>query len=86
MKLIDNLERKLVDDLRVTMQRDSRDFHCGSVLRCMRMRAENLAGKHRGAALSVHLPDFLQEKTAKARREFYIPRRNRRKSPARQRI
>ena len=81
MKLIDNLSEKLVDDLRVTMQRDSRvsiAAACFSVYAYEELKAqlENI-DKLRFLFTS---PTFLQEKTAKARREFYIPRRNREKA------
>lgn len=81
MKLIDNLSEKLVDDLRVTMQRDSRvsiAAACFSVYAYEELKAqlENLDELR----FLFTSPTFLQEKTAKARREFYIPRRNREKA------
>lgn len=81
MKLIDNLSEKLVDDLRVTMQRDSRvsiAAACFSVYAYEELKAqlENIDELR----FLFTSPTFLQEKTAKARREFYIPRRNREKA------
>lgn len=81
MKLIDNLSEKLVDDLRVTMQRDSRvsiAAACFSVYAYEELKAqlENI----NELRFLFTSPTFLQEKTAKARREFYIPRRNREKA------
>lgn len=81
MKLIDNLSEKLVDDLRVTMQRDSRvsiAAVCFSVYAYEELKAqlENIDELR----FLFTSPTFLQEKTAKARREFYIPRRNREKA------
>lgn len=81
MKLIDNLSEKLVDDLRVTMQRDSRvsiAAACFSVYAYEELKAqlENIDE----LCFLFTSPTFLQEKTAKARREFYIPRRNREKA------
>lgn len=81
MKLIDNLSEKLVDDLRVTMQRDSRvsiAAACFSVYTYEELKAqlENIDELR----FLFTSPTFLQEKTAKARREFYIPRRNREKA------
>ena len=81
MKLIDNLGEKLVDDLRVTMQRDSRvsiAAACFSVYAYEELKAqlENIDELR----FLFTSPTFLQEKTAKARREFYIPRRNREKA------
>lgn len=81
MKLIDNLSEKLVDDLRVTMQRDSRvsiSAACFSVYAYEELKAqlENIDELR----FLFTSPTFLQEKTAKARREFYIPRRNREKA------
>lgn len=81
MKLIDNLSEKLVDDLRVTMQRDSRvsiAAACFSVYAYEELKAqlENIDELR----FLFTFPTFLQEKTAKARREFYIPRRNREKA------
>ena len=81
MKLIDNLSEKLVDDLRVTMQRDSRvsiAAACFSVYAYEELKAQlEIIDELRFLFTS---PTFLQEKTAKARREFYIPRRNREKA------
>ena len=73
MKLIDNLSEKLVDDLRVTMQRDSRvsiAAACFSVYAYEELKAqlENIDELR----FLFTSPTFLQEKTAKARREFYI--------------
>lgn len=81
LKLIDNLSEKLVDDLRVTMQRDSRvsiAAACFSVYAYEELKAqlENIDELR----FLFTSPTFLQEKTAKARREFYIPRRNREKA------
>ena len=81
MKLIDNLSEKLVDDLRVTMQRDSRvsiAAACFSVYAYEELKAqlENIDELR----FLFTSPTFLQEKTAKARREVYIPRRNREKA------
>lgn len=81
MKLIDNLSEKLVDDLRVTMQHDSRvsiAAACFSVYAYEELKAqlENIDELR----FLFTSPTFLQEKTAKARREFYIPRRNREKA------
>ena len=81
MKLIDTLSEKLVDDLRVTMQRDSRvsiAAACFSVYAYEELKAqlENIDELR----FLFTSPTFLQEKTAKARREFYIPRRNREKA------
>ena len=81
MKLIDNLSEKLVDDLRVTMQRDSRvsiAAACFSVYAYEELKAqlENIDELR----FLFTSPTFLQEKTAKARREFYIPPRNREKA------
>lgn len=81
MKLIDNLSEKLVDDLRVTMQRDSRvsiAAACFSVYAYeeLKVQLENIDELR----FLFTSPTFLQEKTAKARREFYIPRRNREKA------
>ena len=81
MKLIDNLSEKLVDDLRVTMQRNSRvsiAAACFSVYAYEELKAqlENIDELR----FLFTSPTFLQEKTAKARREFYIPRRNREKA------
>lgn len=81
MKLIDNLSEKLVDDLRVTMQRDSRvsiAAACFSVYAYEELKAqlENI----NELRFLFTSPTFLQEKTAKARREFYIPRHNREKA------
>lgn len=81
MKLIDNLSEKLVDDLRVTMQRHSRvsiAAACFSVYAYEELKAqlENIDELR----FLFTSPTFLQEKTAKARREFYIPRRNREKA------
>ena len=81
MKLIDNLSEKLVDDLRVTMQRDSRvsiAAACFSVYAYEELKAqlENIDELR----FLFTSPTFLQEKTAKARRGFYIPRRNREKA------
>ena len=81
MKLINNLNEKLVDDLRVTMQRDSRvsiAAACFSVYAYEELKAqlENIDELR----FLFTSPTFLQEKTAKARREFYIPRRNREKA------
>lgn len=81
MKLIDNLSEKLVDDLRMTMQRDSRvsiAAACFSVYAYEELKAqlENIDELR----FLFTSPTFLQEKTAKARREFYIPRRNREKA------
>lgn len=81
MKLIDNLSEKLVDNLRVTMQRDSRvsiAAACFSVYAYEELKAqlENIDELR----FLFTSPTFLQEKTAKARREFYIPRRNREKA------
>ena len=81
MKLIDNLSEKLVNDLRVTMQRDSRvsiAAACFSVYAYEELKAqlENIDELR----FLFTSPTFLQEKTAKARREFYIPRRNREKA------
>lgn len=81
MKLIDNLSEKLVDDLCVTMQRDSRvsiAAACFSVYAYEELKAqlENIDELR----FLFTSPTFLQEKTAKARREFYIPRRNREKA------
>lgn len=81
MKLIDNLSEKLVDDLRVTMQRDSRvsiAAACFSVYAYeeLKTQLENIDELR----FLFTSPTFLQEKTAKARREFYIPRRNREKA------
>ena len=81
MKLIDNLSEKLVDDLRVTMQRDSRvsiAAACFSVYAYEELKAqlENIDELR----FLFTSPTFLQEKPAKARREFYIPRRNREKA------
>lgn len=81
MKLIDNLSEKLVDDLRVTMQRDSRvsiAAACFSVYAYEELKAqlENIDELR----FLFTSPTFLQEKTSKARREFYIPRRNREKA------
>lgn len=81
LKLIDNLSEKLVDDLRVTMQRDSRvsiAATCFSVYAYEELKAqlENIDELR----FLFTSPTFLQEKTAKARREFYIPRRNREKA------
>lgn len=81
MKLIDNLSEKLVDDLRVTMQRDSRvsiAAACFSVYAYEELKAqlENIDELR----FLFTSPTFLQEKTAKARREFYIPRCNREKA------
>lgn len=81
MKLIDNLSEKLVDDLRVTMQRDSRvsiaaacfSFYAYEELKAQLENIDELR-------FLFTSPTFLQEKTAKARREFYIPRRNREKA------
>ena len=81
MKLIDNLSEKLVDDLRVTMQRDSRvsiAAACFSVYAYEELKAQ-LENIDELRFLFTY-PTFLQEKTAKARREFYIPRRNREKA------
>lgn len=81
MKLIDNLSEKLVDDLRVTMQRDSRvsiAAACFSVYAYEELKAQ-LESIDELRFLFTS-PTFLQEKTAKARREFYIPRRNREKA------
>lgn len=81
MKLIDNLSEKLVDDLRVTMQRDSRvsiAAACFSVYAYEELKAQ-LENVDELRFLFTS-PTFLQEKTAKARREFYIPRRNREKA------
>ena len=74
MKLIDNLSEKLVDDLRVTMQRDSRvsiAAACFSVYAYEELKAqlENIDELR----FLFTSPTFLQEKTAKARREVYIP-------------
>ena len=81
LKLIDNLSEKLVDDLRVTMQRDSRvsiAAACFSVYAYeeLKVQLENIDELR----FLFTSPTFLQEKTAKARREFYIPRRNREKA------
>ena len=81
MKLIDNLSEKLVDDLRVTMQRDSRvsiAAACFSVYAYEELKAqlENIDELR----FLFTSPTFLQEKTAKARRDFYFPRRNREKA------
>ena len=81
MKLINNLNEKLVDDLRVTMQRDSRvsiAAACFSVYAYEELKAqlENIDELR----FLFTSPTFLQEKTAKARQEFYIPRRNREKA------
>ena len=81
MKLIDNLSEKLVDDLRVTMQRDSRisiAAACFSVYAYEELKAqlENIDELR----FLFTSPTFLQEKTAKARRGVYIPRRNREKA------
>ena len=81
MKLIDNLSEKLVDDLRVTMQRDSRvsiAAACFSVYAYEELKAqlENIDELR----FLFTSPTFLQEKTAEAGREFYIPRRNREKA------
>ena len=81
MKLIDNLSEKLVDDLRVTMQRDSRvsiAAACFSVYAYEELKAQLEAVDELRFLFTS--PTFLQEKTAKARREFYIPRRNREKA------
>lgn len=81
MKLIDNLSEKLVDDLRVTMQRDSRvsiAAACFSVYAYEELKVQ-LESIDELRFLFTS-PTFLQEKTAKARREFYIPRRNREKA------
>ena len=86
MKLIDNLSEKLVDDLRVTMQRDSRvsiAAACFSVYAYEELKAqlENIDELR----FLFTSPTFLQEKTAKARRVLHSPPQPR-KSPARQRI
>lgn len=81
MKLIDNLSEKLVDDLRVTMQRDSRvsiAAACFSVYAYEELKTQ--LEKIEELRFLFTSPTFLQEKTAKARREFYIPRRNREKA------
>lgn len=81
MKLINNLSNKLVDDLRVTMQRDSRvsiAAACFSVYAYEELKSqlENIDELR----FLFTSPTFLQDKPAKARREFYIPRRNREKA------
>lgn len=81
MKLINNLNEKLVDDLRVTMQRDSRvsiAAACFSVYAYEELKSqlENIDELR----FLFTSPTFLQDKPAKARREFYIPRRNREKT------
>lgn len=87
MKLIDNLSEKLVDDLRVTMQRDSRvsiAAACFSVYAYEELKAqlENIDELR----FLFTSPTFLQEKTAKARRGVLHSPPQPRKSPARQRI
>lgn len=81
MKLINNLSNKLVDDLRVTMQHNSRvsiAAACFSVYAYEELKSqlENIDELR----FLFTSPTFLQDKPAKARREFYIPRRNREKA------
>ena len=81
MKLINNLSNKLVDDLRVTMQHNSRvsiAAACFSVYAYEELKSqlENIDELR----FLFTSPTFLQDKPAKARREVYIPRRNREKA------
>lgn len=78
MKIINNTTEKLADDLRVTIKKRSRvsmAAACFSVYAFEELKAqlENLDELR----FIFTSPAFLDEKTKKAQREFYIPRLNR---------
>lgn len=81
MKIINNVTEKLLDDLRITIEKNSRvsiAAACFSVYAFEELKKQ-LEGLEELRFIFTS-PTFLQEKPKKAQREFYIPRLNREKT------
>lgn len=81
MKMLDNINDTVRDDLQETMQKGSRvsiAAACFSIYayKELKKQLENIEELR----FIFTSPTFVQEKTPKARREFYIPRLNRERS------